>query len=124
MKEVQSFRFTQAGSFKLRCALAASVLCVVAFFAAFSAPGADARGNPALDQYVEQVPGAGGDKNVDDPGSKDPGGVLGDQNYAGFEELGEDGIAAAALAASAVSPESARKEPTSKISKNGSSTGP
>lgn len=56
-------------------------------------------GNSALDQYVEQFPGSGGDKPSDTSKPRSPDRALGSRSARRLEDLGSVGEAAAQLAA-------------------------
>jgi hypothetical protein len=76
------------------------VLCVLCALLAVPAT-ASAQGNAAQDEYTENVPGAGGDRPSNEPGSGSPGGgSLPPGTTEQLQALGADGAAAAALAES------------------------
>lgn len=57
-------------------------------------------GNSAINQYKETLPAPGGNVTADSGGDRSPAQVLGSENARRLEQLGADGRAAAALAAS------------------------
>ena len=74
-----------------------TILVALAFASAALPSAALGQGNAGVDEYVEELPGAGGGnpgKGGDDPGS----GSLPPAAVASLEDLGSDGAAAAALA--------------------------
>jgi hypothetical protein len=74
-------------------------MMMIAGFAMLGAPGVALAGdNAAVEEYVLDIPGAGGKQHGDDPGGTGANSGLPPAAASALEALGEDGIAAAELA--------------------------
>ena len=85
-------------------ALTTTLGLLAAMLLAASSPAASAAelvppGNSAVNQYTETYPTAGGDATEGGAGKRSPAQALGDRNARRLEALGQDGRAAANLAA-------------------------
>ncbi len=89
------------------CALAAATFALALPAAALGQSTTVPPGQSEADQYFETVPDGKGNKSLDN--TKPPGEVLTDEQIAALEQLGEEGTAAAQLAA-ATEPDGAGKE--------------